>query len=362
MLYWLSQFTDSLSVLNVFRYITVRTGAAVVLSFVLCLILAPLFIKRMKSLKLGEVAKRDDAPDLDQYLENKEGTPTMGGVFIVTSIVLTTLICADLNNPYVLLTLITGVWLAVLGGIDDYMKLKKIGEKRGLSARTKLIWQILLATFIGSYIHFNPNMSTLIDIPFFKNAAFNAGALYILSTSLVIVGTSNAVNLTDGLDGLAIGCVLIVAMTMAGLCYIAGHYGFSNYLFLPYVSGCGELSVFCGAIIGASLGFLWFNSHPAEIFMGDVGSLSLGGTLGVMAVFAKKELWLAVLGGVFVIEAGSVILQVWSYKLTGKRIFKCAPFHHHLQHSKWHESKIIIRLWIIGIVFALMTLAMLKIR
>jgi len=362
MFYYLSELRDVLSVFNIFRYITFRAGMAAVTTFVLCLVLGPFFIRKLKQLSIGEAAKRDDCPGLDRFQEKKEGTPTMGGVFIIGSIVLSVLLWADLSNRYVLLTLLTCVWLAVLGGIDDYMKLTKKGKGRGLRARTKFAWQLMLGCFLGSYIYFHPETTVQLDVPFFKNLIINLGILYIPFVALIIVGTSNAVNLTDGLDGLAIGCVFILTLALAALSYISGHLQFSQYLFIPFISGAGELTVFCAAIIGASLGFLWFNCYPADVFMGDVGSLSLGGTLGTMAVLIKKELLLGLVGGIFVLEALSVILQVLSFKIRGKRIFKMSPLHHHLQISGWSESKIIIRFWILAIIFALLTLTTLKIR
>jgi phospho-N-acetylmuramoyl-pentapeptide-transferase len=241
------------------------------------------------------------------------------------------------------------------------VKLAKIGKNRGVNKRTKLIWQLLVSGLVGTYLYFYAH-STQVYFPFIKDLVIDFGLFYIFFVMIVIIGASNAVNLTDGLDGLAIGCVLIVSMTLAVLCYITGHLKFSEYLFMPFVQGAGELTIFCAAIVGASLGFLWFNCHPATVFMGDVGSLSLGGTLGAIAILIKKEWFLAIIGGVFVIEALSVIAQVISFRTTGKRIFKMSPFHHHLQLSGWKESKIIIRLWILAIIFALLTLTMLKIR
>ena len=279
MLYYLSEFKDLFSGFNLFRYITFRTGMAGVTTFFLCVVLGPVFISKLKQLKVQEVAKREDCPDLDQFQHSKEGTPTMGGLFIIGSILISVLLWADLSNSYVILTLFTMVWLAVLGWVDDYVKLTKPGQ-RGLTKKTKLLWEIFLGCLVGSYVYFNPYISTELDIPFFKNLVFTLGWLYIPFVALILVGTSNAVNLTDGLDGLAIGCVLIVTLTLAILSYITGHINFSEYLLIPYVAGAGELTVFCSAIMGASLGFLWFNCFPATVFMGDVGSLSLGGTLG----------------------------------------------------------------------------------
>lgn len=361
MFYYLSEFRDVFSGFNIFRYITFRAAMAGLTTFLLCIVFGPFVIERLKKMKIQEVAKRDDCPELDQFHKPKEGTPTMGGIFIVGSILLSVCLWADLGNRYILITAFTCLWLAILGWVDDCVKLSQTG-KRGLTKRTKLIWEILLGCFIGSYVYFNPDTSTKLDLPFFKDVVIYLGIFYIPFIALVVIGTSNAVNLTDGLDGLAIGCVLIVSLTLAVLSYITGHMGFTSYLFIPYIPGAGELAIFCAAIMGASLGFLWFNCHPATIFMGDVGSLSLGGTLGIIAVLIKKELLLVIVGGIFVIEALSVILQVGSFKIRGKRIFKVSPLHHHLQLSGWDESKIIIRFWIIAIILALITLMTLKIR
>jgi len=361
MFYYLSEFRDVFFGFNIFRYITFRTGMAAITTFLICVIFGPLVINYLKSLRIGEIAKRADAPDLDQFHESKEGTPTMGGIFVISSVIIAMLLWGNLTNRYVLVTLFTCVYLAVLGWYDDYIKLTKKGQ-RGLSTKTKLLWQILLGCFIGSYVYFNPGTSTKLDFPFLKHLIVDLGIFYIPFIALIVIGTCNAVNLTDGLDGLAIGCILVVSITLALLSYLTGHLKFSQYLFIPYVAGAGELAVFCSAIIGASLGFLWFNCHPATVFMGDTGSLSLGGTLGIIAVFIKKELLLVIIGGVFVMEALSVILQVGSMKMRGKRIFKMAPFHHHLQLSGWKESKIIIRFWILAVIMALIALTTLKIR
>ena len=362
MFYYLYELRDIFFGFNVFRYITFRAGMAAVTTFLFCVIFGPWFIKKLRNLKVQEIAKRKDAPGLDRFQSPKEGTPTMGGIFIIGSILFSVFLWADLRNPHIILTTFTCVWLAALGFIDDYAKLTKRGNGRGLNKRTKLLWQIFVGFVVGAYVYWNPMTSTQLEFPFWKNLTINLGIWYLPFVALIVIGTSNAVNLTDGLDGLAIGCVLMVSFTLGILSYITGHMKFSEYLFLPFIPGAGELTVFCAAIMGASLGFLWFNCHPASVFMGDVGSLSLGGTLGVIAVLIKKELLLVIMGGVFVIEALSVILQVSSFKLRGKRIFKMSPFHHHLQLSGWHESKIIIRFWILAIIFALLTLTTLKIR
>lgn len=362
MFYFLSSLRDIFFGFNIFRYITFRAAMAAVTTFLFCMALGPFFIRYLREKKIREIAKREDCPDLDRFHVSKEGTPTMGGIFMIGSILFAVVLWADLTNPYIILTFVTCLFLAILGYIDDYIKLKKKSLRlRGLSARTKFLWQLLLGCGIGLFIYWHPQASTKLALPFCKQM-IELGALYIFFAAIVVVGASNAVNLTDGLDGLAIGCILIVSLTLGVLCYIAGNINFSQYLFIPFVPGAGELTVFCAALMGASLGFLWFNSHPATIFMGDTGSLALGGTIGVIAVFIKKELLLVLLGGVFVIEALSVILQVASFKTRKKRIFKVSPLHHHLQLCGWHESKIIIRFWIIGIILALLTLTTLKIR
>lgn len=362
MFYWLSGLRAVFFEFNIFKYITFRAAMAAVTTFVLCMILGPLFIKFSKKRAIHERAKRDDCPNLDKFQASKEGVPTMGGIFIIGSILISVLLWADLSNQYILLTLLTCLFFAVLGGIDDYIKLRKKGKHRGLRARTKFILEVIWGCVIGYYLYSNSWINTQVDVPFLKYLVIDLGIFYVPFVALVIVGATNAVNLTDGMDGLAIGCVMIVSATLAVLCYISGHLKFSEYLLIPYLPGTGELTIFCAAILGASLGFLWFNCHPASVFMGDVGSLPLGGSLGVMVIFIKKELLLVILGGVFVFEAISVILQVASFKTRRKRIFKMSPFHHHLQLCGWPESKITIRFWIIGIILALLTLTTLKIR
>jgi len=286
----------------------------------------------------------------------------MGGIFIVGSILMSVGLWGNWTNMFVDMTSWVCLSFAVLGGIDDYIKLKGIGPHRGISAKVKLFWQVLIAFIVGVFVYLYPFITTNLDVPFLKNLIINLGPFFVFWVVLVVVGSCNAVNLTDGLDGLAIGTTLMVAFTMAILSYVTGNVEMSRYLYVPYVPGAGELTVFCAAMVGASLGFLWFNCYPATVFMGDVGSLALGGSLGMIAVLIKKELWLVVLGGVFVIEAGSVILQVFSFKLTGKRIFKMSPFHHHLQLSGWNENKIIVRFWILAIILAMLTITTLKIR
>ncbi len=362
MFYFLSQWAPHLTCFNIFRYITFRSGMAAVTAFLLCMIFGPLFIDLSHKRHIRELAKRRDAPGLDQFQVKKEGTPTMGGVFIVGSILVSVILWGNWSNMFIIMTSWVCLALALVGGVDDYVKLKGIGSRRGISVRVKFCWQVLIAFIVGVFVYLYPDITTNLDIPFFKNLIVNLGPLFVFWVVLVVVGSCNAVNLTDGLDGLAIGTTLMVAFTLGTLSYVTGNVRMSEYLFVPHVPGSGELTVFCSAIVGASLGFLWFNCYPATVFMGDVGSLALGGSLGMIAVLIKKELWLMVLGGVFVIEALSVILQVFSFKITGKRIFKMSPFHHHLQLSGWNENKIIVRFWIVAIILAMLTLTTLKIR
>ncbi len=362
MFYFLSQYFSNSTHFNIFHYITFRAGMAAVTAFLLCMILGPVFINLTKQRRIRESAKRHDAPGLDVFQVKKEGTPTMGGVFIVGSILLSVGLWGNWSNMFVTMTAWVCLSFAVLGGYDDYVKLKGIGPHRGISARAKSFWQVLIAFIVGVFVYLYPYITTNLDVPFFKNLIVNLGPFFVFWVVLVVVGSCNAVNLTDGLDGLAIGSTLMVAFTLAILSYVTGNVEMSEYLYVPYVPGAGELTVFCAAIVGASLGFLWFNCYPATVFMGDVGSLALGGSLGMIAVLIKKELLLVILGGVFVIEAGSVILQVFSFKLTGKRIFKMSPFHHHLQLSGWNENKIIVRFWILAIILAMLTITTLKIR
>ncbi|HOX09171.1 MAG TPA: phospho-N-acetylmuramoyl-pentapeptide-transferase [Candidatus Omnitrophota bacterium] len=347
---------------NVFKYITFRAAGAAVTSFLLCMLLGPFIIERLRELKIGQVVRSpDDAKGIYEMHKNKAGTPTMGGLLIVTAIVLSTLLWGDLTNKYVLLSLMSIIWLCAVGFLDDYMKMK-LKVSKGLTARSKFIGQAMLGLMLGLYVYFDPQIGKDLDVPFLKDLVINLGIFYVLFTMLVIVGSSNAVNLTDGLDGLAIGCTVIVVLTYTALSYITGNVKMAEYLNIIHIPGAGELAVFCAAILGAGLGFLWFNSFPANVFMGDTGSLALGGAIGVVATFIKKELLLLVVGGIFVAEALSVIIQVASFRFLKKRIFLMAPIHHHFQMKGWSETKVVIRFWIIGIILALISLSTLKLR
>ena len=342
---------------NIFKYLTFRTIYAMITALVVCFVLGPWIIRKLESLQARQVI-RTDGPE--SHLQ-KEGTPTMGGVMILAAIVIPTLLWADLTNHYVWLVMFITIGYGVIGFVDDY---KKVVEKspKGLSARQKMFWQVLLAGSVGVFLFLKPGFSEELFFPFFKKFHPDLWFWFIPFATLVIVGASNAVNLTDGLDGLAIGPVTINAATYMLFAYIAGHATLSAYLQIPRVVGAGELAIVCGAMVGAGLGFLWYNSYPAEVFMGDVGSLSLGGTLGTIAVLTKQEILLVIVGGVFVVEALSVIFQVGSYKFRGKRIFRMAPIHHHFELKGVAEPKIIVRFWIITIILALVAISTLKMR
>lgn len=342
---------------NIFRYLTFRTIYAMITALVVCFILGPWIIRKLESLQARQVI-RTDGPE--SHLQ-KQGTPTMGGVIILAAIVIPTLLWADLTNQYIWITLFITIGYGIIGFVDDY---KKVVEKntKGLSARQKMFWQVVLAGSAAVFLFLKPGFSEQLYFPFFKNFHPDLWIWFIPFATLVIVGASNAVNLTDGLDGLAIGPVAINAATYMLFSYVAGHATLSAYLQVPRVVGAGELAVLCGAMVGAGLGFLWYNSYPAEVFMGDVGSLSLGGTLGTIAVLTKQEMLLVIVGGVFVVEALSVIFQVGSYKYRGKRIFRMAPIHHHFELKGVAEPKIIVRFWIITIILALIAISTLKMR
>jgi phospho-N-acetylmuramoyl-pentapeptide-transferase len=350
---------DWFSPLNVFRYITFRTSLAVLTALVFSLILGPWIIGKMRRLSLTQQI-RDDGPKTHI---NKAGTPTMGGILIILCILLSVFLWGDLKNMYIWVMIVSLAGFGLIGFIDDYLKIAKKNHK-GLRALYKFGNQIVLALVIGIFLFMNPKdpYADILSVPFFKKWLFDLSWFYIPFSAIVIVGSSNAVNLTDGIDGLAIGLVAIAVLATGALVYISGHKGLAQYLQVLYLPGTGELTVFCGAMFGAALGFLWYNSYPADIFMGDVGSLGLGGSLGTLAVITKHEMVLAIVGGIFVIETISVILQVTSFKLTGKRVFKMAPIHHHFELKGWPEPKVIVRFWIIGMMLALLSLATLKVR
>jgi len=377
MLYYLLYHTlqKYFSPLNVFRYITVRTVYASLTAMFLALVFGPWLIRRLRELQIGQYI-REEGP---QEHKKKAGTPTMGGVLIVLSTAVPVLLWADLTNAFVLMALFALLGFSVIGFIDDYAKVAK-KQNLGLTSKRKFLLQVLVSMMVGVgllELSTHSAYSTQLIVPFLKkfhpdlviHSLLSSGHLwslaflpFLLFVTIVITGSSNAVNLTDGLDGLAIGCTVIAAGALTVLTYVSSNARWSTYLDIQYIPRVGELTVFCGALVGASLGFLWYNAHPAEVFMGDVGSLSLGGTLGVIAVIIKQEILLFFIGGVFVIEALSVILQVGSFKLRGKRIFRMAPIHHHFELLGWSESKVIVRFWILALVFALFALTTLKLR
>ena len=347
------------SPLNVFRYITFRTSLAVLTAMVFALLLGPWIINKLKKLSMTQQI-RDDGPKTHM---GKAGTPTMGGLLIILCILLAVLMWGDLKNLYIWVMIVSLVGFGAIGLFDDYLKIVRKNHK-GLKAYQKFGSQVILALAIGIFLYMNPKdqYADVLIIPFFKKWLFDFGWLYIPFSLIVIVGSSNAVNLTDGIDGLAIGLVAVAILANGVLVYISGHKGLAQYLQVLYLPGTGELTVFCGAMFGASLGFLWFNSYPADVFMGDIGSLGLGGSLGTLAIITKHEIVLAIVGGIFVIETISVMLQVASFKLTGRRVFKMAPIHHHFELKGWPEPKVIIRFLIVGIMLALLSLATLKVR
>ncbi len=353
---YLQQYESGFSV---FQYITFRAILGTITALILSLVIGPTMIRKLSSYKIGQQV-RDDGP---QSHLSKAGTPTMGGALILVSIAISTLLWSDLSSEKVWVVLGVTLAFGMIGGVDDYQKLV-YGNSKGLPARWKYFWQTVCG-FAAAYFMFasakTPVETTLI-FPFLKDVMLPLGAGFIVLTYLVIVGSSNAVNLTDGLDGLAIMPTVMVAGALAVFAYLSGHSTFANYLGIPYVAGVGELSIFCGALVGAGLGFLWFNTYPAMVFMGDVGALALGAALGVVAVYVRQELVLVIMGGVFVMETVSVILQVGSYKLTGKRIFRMAPIHHHFELKGWPEPRVIVRFWIITVVLVLVGLASLKLR
>lgn len=352
---------DYCSGFNVFKYITFRAAMASLTALIISLVFGPLIIKWLKKLNFGQYIRKEYVESLYDLHKHKQGTPTMGGVIIIFSIALATILWADILNMYVLMTLGAFIFLGIVGFADDYIKVVK-KRNMGLRANAKFLSQVFLALIIATFVLVFTPIPTTLNVPFLKFFSVELGILYLIFVVIVITGSSNAVNLTDGLDGLAIGCTIIAAISYAALTYITGNFKFADYLNVFYLPGAGELSVFCAAMVGAGLGFLWFNSPPANVFMGDTGSLALGGGLGVVAVFIKKELLLFLVGGIFVIEAVSVLLQVIWFKVTKKRLFLMSPIHHHFQLLGWPETKITIRFWIVAIILALLSLATLKLQ
>jgi phospho-N-acetylmuramoyl-pentapeptide-transferase len=392
--------------LRVFKYLSFRAALAAVTAMALSIVLGPWLIRKLYALKIGQPIRRDECPPLHALHRNKEGTPTMGGVLIVAAMIVPTLLWADILGPFVLLVVGATLWLGVLGAVDDYVKIRHRNSK-GLKARTKLAWQILLGVIVGVVLvkmptpkaeHSTtrpqllqelagdtvqrngdgtpaaPDVRNLLRehkingypktlfVPFYRYPIATLGTLYVLLAVLVVAGSSNAVNLTDGLDGLAIGCSTVVAFVYIVISYLSGNFLLSDYLNIEFINGSGELVIFLSSMVGAGLGFLWFNAHPAQIFMGDTGSLALGGAIGTVALIVKKESLLLIAGGIFVIEAASVILQVAYFKWKRQRLFRMSPLHHHFEMCGWSETKVTVRLWIIAITFALASLASLKLQ
>jgi phospho-N-acetylmuramoyl-pentapeptide-transferase len=357
MLTFLAALTPYQTAFNVFRYITFRTAMALLTALVICLVLGPWVIRRLRERQIGETI-RVDGPARHRA---KAGTPTMGGLLILGALLGSSLLWGNLTNRFVWVVMIVTTLLGAIGVYDDWLKLR---HGRPLRIREKFTAQVAVGLGLGAYLYRYPadGVTTQLVVPFAKDWVPDLGVYYVFFAALLVIGASNAVNLTDGLDGLAMGPVLVAAMALGVFAYVAGHARLSEYLFILKVKGAGELAVFCGALAGASIGFLWFNSHPAEVFMGDVGSLALGGALGTVAVLSKAELLLPFIGGLFVVEALSVILQVASFRLTGRRIFRMAPLHHHFELAGWPESKIVIRFWILALLMALLALTTLKLR
>lgn len=360
MLVWLSTYlTQFDNGFAVFQYITVRGIFSILTALAISLVIGPMMIRQLVSLQIGQVV-RDDGPE--SHL-SKAGTPTMGGALILVSVAVSTLLWSDLSNHYVWTTLIVTLLYGAIGWVDDYRKVYEKNPK-GLSARWKYFWQSVIGLGAATYLYLTAigPAETHYIIPFFKDVSINVGIFYIVISYFVIVGSSNSVNLTDGLDGLAIMPTVMVGGALGLIAYLAGNTEFSDYLKIPYVAGSGELVIFCGTLVGAGLGFLWFNTYPAQVFMGDVGSLALGAALGMVAIISRHEIVLFIMGGVFVMETVSVILQVGSYKMRKKRIFRMAPLHHHFELKGWPEPRVIVRFWIVTVMLVLFGLATLKLR
>ena len=360
MLYWLADvLSEYIGVLTVFKYLTLRGILGVITALFIALWVGPHMIHKLSVHQIGQ-SVRDDGPK--SHL-SKAGTPTMGGALILVAIGIATLLWSDLNNRYVWITLFVCTAFGAIGWVDDYRKVVEKNSK-GLPARWKYFWQSVAAIVAGLALYWTATLpqETELIVPFFKEVVFDLGPAFIVLTYFVLVGSSNAVNLTDGLDGLAIMPTVLVAGALGIFAYVSGNSVFANYLHIPHVPGSGELIIFCGAMVGAGLGFLWFNTYPAQVFMGDVGALALGAALGIVAVIVRQEIVLFVMGGVFVMETVSVILQVASFKLTGRRIFRMAPLHHHFELKGWPEPRVIVRFWIVTVILVLIGLATLKIR
>ncbi len=360
MLLYLSEYLSQFhSGFNVFQYITLRAILGVITALGIALLVGPSMIRHLSFKQIGQVV-RTDGPE--SHL-SKSGTPTMGGALILVAIAISTLLWADLNNRYVWVVLVVTLFFGIIGFVDDYIKLVR-QDPKGLISRYKYFWQSVVGAGAAIFLYNTAVVpaETQLIIPFFKDVIIPLGAWYMLLTYLVVVGSSNAVNLTDGLDGLAIMPTVMVAGALGLFSYLTGHAEFARYLSIPYIPGAGELTVFCAAMVGSGLGFLWFNTYPAQVFMGDIGALALGAALGIVAVLVRQELVLLIMGGVFVMETLSVVVQVASYKLRGKRVFLMAPIHHHYELKGWPEPRIIVRFWIITVFLVLVGLASLKIR
>ena len=360
MLLWLTDFlAEYISGFGVFQYLTFRTMVSALTALSMSLVVGPIMIKKLSHYQIGQTV-RSDGPE--SHL-SKAGTPTMGGALILVTILMTTLMWGDLTNRYVWIVLVVTLAFGAIGWYDDYLKISE-KNSRGLIGRWKYFWQSLVGMSAAIVLYSGAAVPAETDliVPFFKEVAVPLGVGFVLITYLMIVGMSNAVNLTDGLDGLAILPTVMVGAALGLIAYLAGHVEFASYLQIPYIAGAGELAVFCGALIGAGLGFLWFNTYPAQVFMGDVGALALGAALGVVAVIVRHEIVLLIMGGLFVLETGSVILQVASFKMTGKRMFRMAPIHHHFELKGWPEPRVIVRFWIITLILVLVGLSTLKLR
>ncbi|MFH1414776.1 MAG: phospho-N-acetylmuramoyl-pentapeptide-transferase [Elusimicrobiota bacterium] len=353
-------FSDVFSPLNVMRYITFRAAMAFITALIINFIIAPSVIRWLKNKKRIQVIK-SDAPE--RHMQ-KQGTPTMGGIIILLSLIISVLLWARLDNIYIIILLGSTLWLGMLGFIDDNTSSTSVNPK-GISPAFKLLWQVVLGIVLAAYFYMNPTNPAApysLSVPFFKDFFINLGSLYIFFIIITIVATSNAVNITDGLDGLAIGGIIFAALTYSVLTYISGHSKFSAYLFLPHIKGSGEISIFLMTLAGAGLGFLWYNIFPAQIFMGDTASLFMGGVIGISAIIIRQEILLLIVGGVFLVEIMSVIIQVFFFRWKGKRVFKMAPLHHHFELCGWSEPQVVVRFWIIAIILSLAALATLKLR